>query len=291
MPARSRPDLDELTTPDRLVPLLEGLPVPAVVGFEPTPDHLAIHFAELPPDDRAAAAGLFGLRAEAWWTAAGVVVEGRARSTVDGGGDLGRVRLGVVVSRDGTHAHSLEPLGPGDHLACGTLDAPPPEGLLIDALLRVLGRPSASPTPPPHVVALTMWSHEIVSAALDGARPDWAELVALHPGAVPSTRVTPPSVESMAEATRRTGGRVDWASIHRRAVHGDGPLPPDLDRSEAAWMDAPMYARWALGTLASPGTAAVVLRAHGCTAAADRFDAVRAALGTGGAPSSTVTDG
>lgn len=290
MPDRSRPDLDVLTTPDRLVPLLDGLPAPSVVGFEPTPDHLAIHFTGLRPDDRAAAAGLFGLRAETEWTAAGVVVEGRARSTLDDD-DLGRVRLGIVVSRDGTHAHHLQPLDPGARPRCGTPDAPVPEGLLIDALLRMLGRPSASPTPPPHVVALTMWSHEIVTAVLDGATPDWAALVELHPGLGAAERMAPPSVESMVEATRRAGEAIDWTSIHRRAARGTGPLPPDLEREEAAWMDAPMYARWALGALAGPGAASTVLRANGCRRAAEQFDLVRAAAGARAPSSTSVTEG
>lgn len=293
MPTSPRPDLDALTTAERLLPLLDALPAPAVVGFEPTEDHLAIHVAELPPDDRVAAAALFGLRAGPGWTAAGVVVEGRVRSTVDPDDDLGRVRLRLVVRDDDTHAHRLDQLD-GDRTdasrCCGP-DAPPPEGLLVDGLLRVLGRPSASPPPPPEVAVLTMWSHEIVTAVLDGASPTWADLVELHPGLAPARRLAPPSVETVVEATRRAGEGFDWASIHRRAARGDGPLPPDLERDEAAWMDAAMYARWALGSLAGPGTAAAVLRANGCTEAADRFDGVRAATSIGGSCSTVVAEG
>jgi len=280
MPARPRDDLDALTTPDRLVPLLDGLPTPSIVGFEPTPEHLAIHVAELPPDDRAAAAGMFGFRADPGWSAAGVVLEGRVRSTAGARDDLGRVRLGLVVGRDDTHAHRLEQLAAGGPAPapCCEPDAPPPEGLLIDALLRVLGRPSATPVPPPGLVVVTMWSHEIVTAVLDGAAPDWADLLELHPGLTPATRLAPLSVEAVVEATRRSGDGFDWSSIHRRALRGDGPLPPDLERAEAAWMDSAMYARWALGGLAGPATAASVLRANGCLAAAERFDAVRASV-------------
>lgn len=277
MPSTPPDELAILTAPDRLVELLAKVPTPTVVGFEPTPEHLEIHMAVLQQDDRAAAAGLFGLRAGPGWTAAGVVVEGRMREIDDDGSDLGRVRLSIVVHADGTHAHRVHHATGGPSAGwCPPDDnaGPPPEGLLIDALSRVLGRPSVAPMPLPEVTAMTMWSHGIVLEVLDGARPSWADLLSWHPGLPATSSATSPSFETIAEATRRAGEQIDWTRIHRRAVSGDGPLPPDLERHEAEWMDTPMYARWAVSGLAGPPTAVMVLQAHGAHDAAERFDEV-----------------
>jgi hypothetical protein len=251
---------------------------PRIIGIEPTSDHLQLHLAPLPHDERCAAAGLFGMRARPGWCAVALTLHGRARQ-LDTAQEVGRATAMVVVDQDGGVASTLrvddaavdgcpadDPSRPGPGR---------PEGLTVDAMHRMLGLPSPGGPPPTPLFTLAMWSQLLICHTLERGTTSWAEAVRLHPGHPGGGRVDA-SVETVVEATLRTEGQVDWQRLHRRGGAGAGP--PDLSRSEARWMDPTMYSRWVLGSLPDPDLAAQVLAAHACTRSAEAVAAVSAAV-------------
>lgn len=259
---------------------------PHVIGIEPVSDQLRLHMAPLPPDERCAAAGLFGMRARPTWCAVALTLVGRARH-MDTAEVVGRATALVVVDRRGLVASTLqvdaEPLdtasldaaplegGALDHVP----DPGPPEGLTVDALHRMLGLPAPGHAPPTPLFMLALWSQLLIDHTLDVGTTTWTDAVRLHPGE-PGRGQVAASVETVVEATLQTDGLVNWRRLHRRGCAGAGPW--DLSRAEAGWMDPTMYARWVLGSLPDPHLAAQVLSAHGCDHTAAGLDAVRHAV-------------
>lgn len=247
---------------------------PHVIGIEPVSDQLRLHVAPLPPDERCAAAGLFGMRARPTWCAVALTLLGRARH-MDTAAVVGEAAALVVVDRHGLVASTLRvDGGPVD----GAPDPGPPEGLTVDALHRMLGLPAPGPVPPTPLFILALWSQLLIDHTLDFGATTWPDAVRLHPGEPVRGRVAA-SVETVVEATLQTDGLINWRRMHRRGCAGAGP--PDLSRAEARWMDPTMYARWVLGSLPDPQLAAQVLSAHGCDHTAAGLDAVRHAVLTG----------
>ncbi len=257
----------------------DGFAHPSVFGFEPVNDGIDVHVGPLPRDDRAIAAGLFGMRADPAWSAVAASFSGVARHPA-GGDPVGRADASVVVDRNGDVASALRLDGrlvPNDH------DEHPPQGLTIDALHRMLGVPSPGRPPRAELFALAVWSELLVQHATDGCGTSWTDAVSLHPGEPghpARSRGRPsqvdPSVETVVEATMRCAQQMDWSRLHRRAVAGQGPA--DLTPDEIEWMDATLYARWLLGSFPDPRTAAEVLRAHGDEHAASGLLAVTDAV-------------
>jgi hypothetical protein len=254
-----------------LVDVLAGLLDPAngveqlVIGIEPTCDHLDLHLAPLPDDDRAGAAGLFCMRAAASWCAVGATFSGRARH-MESLDVVGSAEALVVVDRCGRVASALHV--DGEPVLRPTGDSPGPVvGLTIDALHRMLGLPSPGTAPAAPLMALAVWSQLIILHTLERGSTSWAEAVLLHPGEPGGRRRhqdghgVDASVETVVEATLRTEGGLSWDRVHRRACAGHGAA--DLTPEEVAWMDPVLYGRWVLGGLPDPQLAAEMLVAHG----------------------------
>jgi hypothetical protein len=267
--------LDAASLVDAFVGLLDGEDGvdQLVLGIEAHPEHLDVHVAPLPEDDRAGAAGLFCMVAEPTWVAVGATFSGRARhlDTLD---HVGGAEALVIVDRDGAVASALHVDGRPVVVAGG--DGPgPPVGLTIDALHRILRLPSPGEPPPAPLMALAVWSQLIILHTLEWGSTSWADAVSLHPGR-PGSRRVDASVETVVEATLRTVGDLDWDRMHRRACAGHHP--PDLTPAEVAWMDPTLYGRWVLGSLPDPDLAAQVLVAHGEERAAASLIAVSASV-------------
>ena len=251
-----------------------------VIGIEPADDHVDLHLAPLPEDDRAGAAGLFGMRAAASWCAVAATFSGRARH-LESLDIVGAAEALVVVDRGGGVASALRVDGEPVLRPAG--DGPGPVvGLTIDALHRMLGLPSPGRAPAAPLMALAVWSQLIILHTLDRGSTSWADAVRLHPGGPggPGRRRhdhgVDASVETVVEATLRTEGDLSWERLHRRACAGHGP--PDLTPDEAAWMDPTLYGRWLLGGLPDAALAAETLVAHGEQRTADSLLAVATAV-------------
>jgi hypothetical protein len=178
--------------------------------------------------------------------------------------------LFIVVGRDASVTSALRL----DDRA--TEDPGPVEGLVVDALHRVLGLPSPGEPPPRPLFALAVWSQLLVLHALEHGPVSWDDAVELL--VEPPAAAAPSSVEDVVDAVMRGGEELCWDRLHRRALAGQGPA--DLSLDELRWMDPTMYARWALGSLPDAALASRVLRAHGSarvaaavTAVADRVSA------------------
>ncbi len=273
--------LDSDAVASLLSPLLDDAdagsgrePAPnCVIGIDEQTDGLDVHLAPLPHDERCAAAGLFGMRAGPSWCAVALATTGRGRRP-DTREVVGEVRSLIVVGRDATVTSALRVGSEAIH------DPGPVEGLVVDGLHRVLGLPSPGDPPPRPLFALAVWSQLLVVHAVEHGPLSWDDAVALLPE--PPGAGAPTSVEAVVDAVLHGGEDLCWDRLHRRARAGHGPA--DLSREDVRWMDATMYARWALGSLPDAALASDVLRVHGSTRAAAAVtavaDRVRAALGT-----------
>lgn len=261
---------------------LDELSEPHVIGMQAAHEQLRLHLAPLPPDDRCAAAGMFGMRAKPNWCAVGLALHGRARD-LDSDRVVGSAAALVIVDREGIlastlHLHRADAVAhPYDALAdaAPTWDSGPPVGLTIDALHRMLRLPVPGEAPPTPLFALALWSQDLICHTLDVGATSWADAVRLHPGC-PAHGTVEASVETVVEATLRTDGLIDWRRLHRRGCAGGGPS--DLSRAEARWMDPTMYARWVLGALPDPAMATHVLSVNGSHRAAAAVAEVSAAV-------------
>jgi hypothetical protein len=261
-----------------LLDLLAELPDAVTVGFEPTVEHLDVHIRPLPEDDRAAAAGLFTLVVPAEWTAVGAVVTGRARDLGTGALVGADAAARIVVTRDGEIASELSV----DGIVTTAPDAPSggapgpahtAEGVLVDALHRMLGLPSPGEAPSLATLVLSVWLSEILRVAVDGRTVPWTDAIDLHPGDPGSSRVTP-SVETLVEATARASHELDWGRMRRRAARG-AFRPADLSPLEARWMDDTMFGRWVVSSFPETDVVVELLRETGSTETAEGIDAVR----------------
>lgn len=279
--------------PQVLLNLLDAFPDTVIVGFESTPRHVDLHVKALPPDPRAGAAGLFGLRALPGWGAAGVAFGARARHMATGAVIDDEAYGAVVVTRDGGVASRLV-VGGGvlgeddqqdrdgedreelDRVIERDEDRNAPVGTLLDGLHRFLGLPSPGTPPHPIRLAAAVWAHQMLEVLLVEGALDWDEAIGLHPGD-PGPGSALASDEMLLEATLRATEGFDWADLHSRASRGVRHAY-GLSRREAAWMDTTMFARWVTGSLPDPRLVVHALRAHGCEGVADRFGGLLDAL-------------
>jgi hypothetical protein len=265
------------TDPEHLLGLLESFPDPVVVGFRPSRRHVDLHVAPLAGDDRAGAAGLFGMRAAAAWSAVGVTFCGRARHLDSGRVVASGASAAVVVTRDGACSSrmlldGLDPTSEELGRATGGRVDGSAEGLVVDALHRILGLPSPGDPPSPALLAVTIWAHQVLEVLVCCRRVDWDDALALHPGD-PGAGPVGPSDEMLLEATLRAADGFSWAAMHQRAAMGHAAVH-ELSASEAAWMDATMFGRWVTAALPDPSVAVGMLRAHGCQEVAERLQRV-----------------
>lgn len=278
MPRRRDHEVVDRDDPNVLLGLLEAFDDSVVVGFEPSRDHVDVHVAPLPADARSGSAGLFGMVAPTGWTAVGVALVGRARELdtreVVGAG----ANAAVVVSRDGRRASRMHLEGvegrqqrdrrAGDGLSLGSGG----QGLVVDALHRMLGLPSPGRPPSGPMLATAIWTHLVLELLLVEGTVDWDAALALHPGD-PGPGPVGPSDEMLVEATVRSADGFCWSHVHARAAAGATAVH-GLTTREAGWMDTTMFARWVTGALPEPSVVAAVLRSHGCDLVAERLQRV-----------------
>jgi len=155
------------------------------------------------------------------WSALGVAAEGNVRRLDDLAAEpTDRARTVVFADRTGQLA------GGGQLQSGGTLDGPPPEGHVVDALLRSFGLP----TPPPPVAAehffAVMWLQAVVCTALDSPRPlTWKAMAHLQP--------------------HLAIGEFDWAWLRGAAIDGRWSCA-GITPLRAAKLDDGSFARLAL---------------------------------------------
>lgn len=243
-------------------------------GIEVATDSLTVHQRPLVPDDRCAAAALFGFEAPAHWHLTGTVLVGRSRridtagpgATVDD--DVSAV---VLVERNGNIESTVE--------VGGTATQPPPtdgaepqheliaartgpHGLIVDALLRTFGLPSAGEAPPPAHLGLALWARLIAEEVGAGRPVPWRRIVELHPASPVHPWARPlPTTSTLSATLVEQATDVSWERMHRRATSGQSPLP-GLTAREAAWMDPTLYARWILGWLPNPMAVSELVTRH-----------------------------
>lgn len=269
----------ELST---LVELTRQLPGFSLVGFDTTTEPPRADVTSLPFDERSPAAGLFGMKAPRGWQAVGVTLEGVARRI--GPNDqpvdvMGDVSTGLVVTRDGRIGSFMGPDPHGDTNGTDATDLGDdvrPDGLVVDALHRVLGLPSPGEPPDPAEMVMCLWLDDILTILRSERRIDWARMVRIHPSientsTIPA--VIPPSDEMIVEATGRSREYIDWNRVYRRATNSEG-WTAGLRPKEVRWMDTTMFARWSLSLLPDVPMVANVLSDLGCQYEAERLSAL-----------------
>lgn len=257
-----------------------------LIALAPRGEEVEVSVRALPADDRCGAAMLLGLDAPpgATTVAASFVGSASDRHTGHGKRTGHGHRIDVAVDRGGRIASTLRPLradgtpGEDEPAAAAT-----PEGLVVDALHRVLDLPSPGAPPALTELVTAMWSMCLTSHLPAEAAPTWAEVAALHPAGdeavgdgLPSGdgAAVPPSPEALAAATRRlTADGTTWERLRRATAIGRFPAP-ELSPEEAAWMDHTMYARWYVQSYPSAEFVAARLRSCGATAAASGVEQV-----------------
>lgn len=268
---RSHPRATELTA---LLEITRDLPGFTFVGFDSSGDPPAAEVTDLPFDPRSAAGGLFGVRAPRRWDAVAVTITGTARR-VESTDELGDVTAGMVVTRNAELASFIdigERCDSGIHNEEHLVHAEP-DGMLVDALHRVLGLPSPGEPPDPSEMMMSIWLDDVLTILFDDRQVTWAQMARIHP-AVESTAhspsMTPPSDEMIIEAIERSRPHVDWRRIHQRAVQTREPTAR-LTPREIRWMDPTMFARWTLSLLPTVEGVALKLSDLGCSYEAERL--------------------
>ncbi len=173
------------------------------------------------------------------------------------------VRLDLAVVRTGTTRVRVTEVGP-DGPGATVLDDERGDGMLVDALHRVLGVATRGPAPSFAELVLGIWSRHLL-LHLDRHGPiSWRDAATLHPAAV-QRGDTPPSAEVLASACARVRDDVDWERIRSDTAAGRCAAP-ELAAAEAAWMDAPMFGRWCVESYPPPSLAERQLRSSGSSA-------------------------
>ncbi|MFZ4517018.1 MAG: hypothetical protein ACOYOP_01420 [Microthrixaceae bacterium] len=279
-------NLDRRADAPTALGIVRGLDPYVLLALTPFDEEVEVAVRPLPPDDRCGAAMLLGLEAPPGATTVAASFVGSTAERPAGQGEHTgqRHRIDVAVDRWGEVASSLRLLRadgtPGDDEPAA---AATPEGLVVDALHRVLDLPSPGDPPALTELVTAMWTMCMTSHLLGAAAPTWAEVAALHPAGDESVgdglpdgadTAVPPSPEALAAATRRlTADGTTWERLRRATVIGRFPAP-ELSPEEAAWMDHTMYGRWYVQSYPSAEFVAGRLRSCGATAAASGVEQV-----------------
>ncbi len=136
---------------------------------------------------------------------------------------------------------------PGSCAISSSDDPRPRRGLTVDALHRMLDLPSPGDPPPTPLMALAVWSQDLIERLLDGQHLTWPDAVALPPGAPSGARSRPRS-RRWSEANLATQGSISWGTT---APTGAGrPRPASTCRPRDR-LDGPvvLYARWVVDSL------------------------------------------
>ncbi len=256
-------------TPTRLIPaeVLDGLAhhLASAHHLEGGPPHAVrvrcsadrtVDLATAPlPSDAHPVDALVGITVPRSWSAAGLVVAGRAWTGLVPHPHAGiaapapgvepeahRVSMALVVDRSGHVAHHTEGIDPIDEA---------PEGRAVDLVRRSLGLDTPPPTTPAAEWWRARWLDGIVTAAaLEPSAPVPSTLVGTFGATLVRTLVDDPSLCEVR----------GWASLRRLAAATDAPDDPGraavrevlhelATPADAAWMDDGCFSRWMLESL------------------------------------------
>ena len=223
----------------------------------------------LSPDPRGGAASMFGLTVPEHCRGVAVTMVGtlgsalgrRPVDSIEHPSISGRldtaVRLDLAVARTGaTRARVTERSGDGPGAVL--IDDDHGDGMLVDALHRVLGVATRGPAPSFARLVLGMWSRHVLLHVEQHGSITWLDAAALHPAAVPTVR-TPASPEVLATACATVREDIDWERIRTDTAAGRCAAP-ELAPGDAAWMDAPMFGRWCVESYPPPALCERALR-------------------------------
>lgn len=290
-------DVDQL---DAVLDVMAGIDTATVVFVEPDGDHAVFGIRELPSDPRCIGAGLFGLRAPAGAALAGLCFGGTSSAhplrpaTGDGrppgpdhplDADV-HPRVDVAVTVDGRIEARVHPQDGSAPLA-----ALRPEGIVVDALHRVLGRPAPGGPPPLDALVVGMWLTEVAALAVGDHPPTWADVAAAHDRLAGRAGVDPTVADRVDAARGATTSPAQvgawmhdlvaessWVALHQAAAIGRMAVP-ELTAAEAAWMDTTMFSRWMTDSFPSPPAVLDRLVRLGATEAAEGIESAFSSLG------------
>lgn len=213
----------------------------------------AVEWWELPATAAHPYEVLVGWRAGPGHDVVGLVTRGTSRPVPAPGAtspDVPHpVRVTHLMDRDGATATVLDGLGRS------TLIETPPEGLVADALARVLGRP----TPPPELTVGTLvetgWLDAVAQVAFHGPEQlrSWSQVAQLHPlaGCGPT-----PSADHLAGDVRELEATSSWSRLRRLSrIHllTSSRPPGGGEVSPADWFDDGSFARWSTRNMPDAG--------------------------------------
>lgn len=207
-------------TPDRLhvEPMTTADPVRALLGWRAGPDAIAV----------------------------AVDAPATARTTDDTDAPLdGRVR----------HVHHIDATCTTTFCADGEVrtTATRTTGRVPDACRRALGLPTDPPPATMSEFVTDTWLHLITRVAAADPGMGWARAVELHPaialGGARASNASPPTPGALAQRARALGLGLDWERFRVVTIAAGGSPVIDLSAAEIEWMDAGMFARWALDEL------------------------------------------
>lgn len=202
-------------------------------------------------------AALLGYSAPPACVALGVVAGGWASSLDGDRADRRRVRVVVLLTRDGRTVGRTRVDGGA------TVDQAPDAGLVPDLLRRALGLPTPPPQHPVDELHALWWLEAVLAEGDRNGRTIGVRTVrALHPAArlLAHDGGIPPRT-ALGEIAAAYARIVSWSMLRRRAIDHD-ELAGLLTREEAAWFDEGSFARWLLGT--APPLEVLVARADRC---------------------------
>jgi len=183
------------------------------------------------------------------------------------------VRLDLAVERNGATRARVTEVGTDHEPGPVVLDDDRGNGMLVDALHRVLGVACQGPTPSFADLVLGIWSRHLLLHLEEHGPISWRTAATLHPASVQRAH-TPPSPEVLANACVTVRDDVDWERIRSDAASGRCAVP-ELAADEAAWMDAVMFGRWCVESYPPPSLVERELRTSGSDALDGFRDVVR----------------
>lgn len=190
---------------------------------------------------------LVGFTAPAEWHAIGVASRGWAFPVAQRA-DEDRVRSRVcvvtMVSRSGEVAHRSW-IEPNDHIDLATqsaMTAAAPSGEQMDLLRRSIGLA----TEPPPCDPAVYWAVEWLAGLLVDPPTKWTDIVDAHPANTLLASSGEPRGPADFVAVASTFARVcDWTRLRQLAAGGRVTLP-EMDATDAAWLDEGSFARYVL---------------------------------------------
>lgn len=133
----------------------------------------------------------------------------------------------------------------------GVIDTREPQGWLIDACLRAVGRPTRPCNLSPLAFPIVLWLDRLMVSLLNapvGAPMTWHQAVALCP--VPRRWRSHDAVDL---GTTLASTTTSWRTLRTATAQGRRS-PVGVSPGQAAWMDDAMFARWCMGGFPEPAS-------------------------------------